>query len=249
MDSSEDLDVIDVRLGGYRFWYLGAGRWAPQVRGGDGPDDDPDNDDDSTGDADDEPKFTQADLDRFGTREKRQGRRAAVRDLMEKFGFKDVDEAEAFIRQAREGVRPKKKPRDSNDDDGERELTDRERKLRERESRAELRELHTELRAELLLAGAPKDRTKLSELVRMIDVEDLLADDYDEADIEDAVKDLRERWPALFESDDDTDDREASSPDTKPTSPGGRRRRPAPEDGLARGDRRFEDRHPTAKTA
>lgn len=253
LDTSEEFEAIDVRLGGHRFWYLGAGRWVPQVRGGDGddpdPDDDLDPDADPDADPDDGPKFTQADLDKALTREKRQGRRAAIRELMEKFGFKDVDEAEAFIKQARDGVKPPKKKADDGDaDDRERELTDRERELQDRESQAERRELHTELRAELLLAGAPKDRDKLSQLVRMVDVEDLLADGYDETDIEDAVADLKTNWPALFESD-DNDDPEPSTPDTTPAPSGGRRRRPAPGDGISRGEKRFEERHPTTKTA
>lgn len=239
------IDAIDIRLNGSRFWYLtGSGKLYPFISGGaestEPPDDSKnvESDDPDDDDADNIVKFTQADLDRVSAREKKQGKRGGIRELMERFGFATVEEAEAFITKMRD-VKPPKGKDDNTARD--REVEERERKAADREAAAARRELQADIRSELVSAGAPKDRDKLSQLSRMIDVDDL-GDDPDEDDIADAVAELKETWPKLFESEDEDEDRR--TPDTSTAPTGGRRKRTVKESVEDQVKRRFESRHP-----
>jgi hypothetical protein len=238
----DDL-VIDVRLGGHDYWYVGGGRWLPQISGGDGPSDPPEDGDDpgDNDEGDDDKKFTQADLDKHAAREKKQGKRAAVRELLEKFNFESVEEVEAFLKEAREKAKPAKRPkeREAGDKDVDDKSAD---KVKERERRVAAKELDADIRIELISAGAPRDRDKLATLSRMID-RDELGDDPDQDDIADAVEDLKKDWPALFESNDDGDDRSDLSPDSSAAPEGGRRRRPGKKSGFDKANDRFERNH------
>lgn len=190
---------------------------------------------------DDDKKFTQKDLDKYAAREKKQGRRSATRDLMQRLGFDTVEETEDFIKEARDKVKPSKRSKERNDDKPDDDKsTD---KAKERERKAAAKELDADIRMELISAGAPRDKTKLATLSRMIDREDL-GDDPDEDDIADAVEELKETWPKLFESeDDDGDDDDDRSPDASAASEGGRRKRPGKKTGWDRANDRFERNH------
>lgn len=240
--------AIDLRLGRHRYWYLkDLHRLVPQVRGAaDGAAAAAaDHDDDDA----DTKKFTQGDLERHAAKEKRQGRRAATRELMEKFGFDSVEDAEEFIEKARKAS---SKPSGKDDPDGGSDdgsdaaaaAADRESKAKGREEAAARKETEADVRIALIAAGAPTDKTKLAEMARMIDIET----GADEDTIDDAVEEYKQRWPQLFgsDADDDQDDDDDGAPDNAPASAGGKRRRPGKEDGFARADRRFESRHPKA---
>ena len=72
-------------------------------------------------------------------------------------------------------------------------------------------------------------------------------------EIADEVEDFKKRWPDFFKAsdadddDDDDDDDETDkekAPDNAPAPSKGKRKPPRREDGFAKADRRFEERHP-----
>lgn len=246
-----NVSAIDVRLGRHRFWYLTEdSRWLPQVRGGATGDPDPDDEDDDDLDEDgkpkvkpeDESKFTQKDLDKYATREHSRGKRAATKELMEKFGFKTAEEAEQFIKDARAKVETD----DGDATERQRKLDERERNLEEAEAKANAKAQAADIRSALIAAGAPADKDKLADLTAMVKVDE----DADEDDIADAVDALKKRWANLFKSTDDPDDEDDDddlAPDTGHTSGGGRRKRPSTDNAEARAKARVAERHGTPK--
>lgn len=193
------------------------GRWYPDICGGDGPEDD-EGDDETEGDegSDDKPPaktFTQKDLDRHATKQQREGKRKAIRELMERFDFASVEEAEAFIEAARE------KADKSGDDDIKRQkrLEDRERKAEEREREATRKANTADIVSFLVSEGL--SRAEARRAARLVEV-DLDSDELDDDDIADAVDELKETMPRLFGTVDEEDEEEKPrtrrTPDSTP---------------------------------
>jgi hypothetical protein len=226
-------------------WRIDAsGRWYPNIQGGDGDENDTD-DDDNTDDTDEKPKtFTQRDLDRIAAKEKREGRKAASRELMDKFGFDSLEDAERFFEEA--------KSRDTKaDDDAEKRLRkaeERERKAEDRYKLATRKGNEADVLASLIGEGMPK--AKAARAVRMVDL-DLATEDLTADEIDEAVFALKEEMPELFgeqpKAEDEKEWRPIGSPDS--TARGGQRRRPQSLTNAEKARVLLEQRHPEfAKT-
>ncbi|MFJ4887792.1 hypothetical protein [Streptomyces sp. NPDC088731] len=136
--------------------------------------------------------FTQAEMEAVAAKEKAQGQRAGARTALEEFasehGFSSVDDAKAFIAAARKAQDDALTEQEKR----ERELADREAKAEAREKAAEARERAANRRAVLVGLGATgDDLDDASALLRV-------ADDADEATLQDAADKLKTRRPELF---------------------------------------------------
>lgn len=206
-------------------WRVDAlGRWYPDIRGGDGPDDDDGDDDGDDADTGKPPEktYTQRDLNRIAKREKEQGRKAALQQVADDLGM-TVEEAKTFMEEA--NARSGKDTEDA---------SKAKTRAAEKEKKAaallvEAIEIRNSARvaAKLTAAGlAPKLAERLASTVDI----DLTDDDLDDDDIADAIDELREDTPALFPSTNGTadDDDEPGTPrPPKDSTPRGKRRPPA----------------------
>lgn len=132
--------------------------------------------------------ITQKQLNTMLAREKDQGGRAAVRSLVDKLGFSSGAELTEYVtvqRQAEQDQLTEAQRR-------EQELSAREKAAAAREAQALAREREATRRA--LLTGIGASGRDLDDAVALLRV----ADDADEATLQEAVEELRERRPELF---------------------------------------------------
>lgn len=203
---SKDFDI--VKLGTHRYWLLPDGNIRPVISGGadgaeDRDDDDDDDDTDDEGDNDEGQSnrkggktFTQRQVNAVATREKREGKKAGRRELLEELGFESVDELRESIQKQKEGK--------AKDDD---ELSKERKKLEKEKSDAEklrseaAKDRHdARVERRLLSAGVPLK--KLEKVARLVDVE--IGVEADE--IDDAIDSIKEDFPELFGSNSDSED-------------------------------------------
>jgi hypothetical protein len=193
---------------------LVAGTWLPfSISGGadddgddgdDGDDDDDVDDDASTGDgAGGERTFNQKSVKRIAAKNKREGKRAGQRELLEKLGLESADDLQALVEDAR-----KRRESETSDLDkfkAEAEAEREARKKAEKELLATKRERTIE--REVRKAGVP-DKV-VDKVTRLLDLDELDGD-ADIDDVRDAVKaaiaDLKKDVPALFGESDSGDD-------------------------------------------
>lgn len=215
------------------------GRWYPDICGA--ATDEGDNDNDTDDDNEDSPKtFTQADLDRLATKQKREGKRAAHRELMERLGFDSIEETEKFIQEAKDRA-------DSTDQDADKRLKkieDRERKAEERIQQATRKANEADVMSALIAEGL--DRKEARRAARLVEL-DLDSEDLDEDEILAAVDELREEMPRLFAQTDETETektKERPPRGTPDSTPRGRApKRPEGATMKERGRSRLQDRH------
>lgn len=141
-------------------------------------------------------KFSQSDMDRVATREKKEGQGAAMREVAERFGC-SVDDAEKIVKDFRANEEKRK-------DDvtkATEAAAERERKAEQREADAVARERRASVREQL--DDVPtKNRDRAVKLV----LGELESSDYTDDEIKAAVKTLRDDMPALFDAHEETDD-------------------------------------------
>ncbi|MDX3232879.1 DUF4355 domain-containing protein [Streptomyces sp. ME19-01-6] len=159
--------------------------------------------------------FTQDEVASMAAKEKAQGERAGARRALEEFaaehGFTNVDDAKAFIEEARKA----REAQMSEQEKREQGLAKREQELAAREAAAIARERNANRRAVLVGLGATGD--DLEDAAALLRV----ADDADDATVQEAAAKLKERRPELFGV------TSAAPPTSPPPAPGG-----APAGGL-----------------
>ena len=155
--------------------------------GDNGDGDDHDDDDDGEDEGNKEPKtFTQEEVNRIMSKEKKDGRRAGKAKLLEDLGVSSLEEA-----------RSKMSSPAKSKDDGEGKPTESDTSEQEKRAmQAERKQMKIVGRAErsLIRAGAPDDDRTLAGLVVMLDLDS----DSDADDITTAVEELKDSNPALF---------------------------------------------------
>ncbi|WP_328769398.1 hypothetical protein [Streptomyces sp. NBC_00286] len=139
----------------------------------------------------------QDELSRRFAREKDQGRRAGVRDLLGQLGFESAKALTEYVesqRQAEQQQKAAEQARLSEVERREQAAAERERQAQERESAATAREREAARRAVLVGLGATG--TELEDAVVLLARE--LEPDADNATLTQAAEDLKQRRPELF---------------------------------------------------
>lgn len=158
--------------------------------------------------------FTQAEVEALAAREKDQGKRAGARAALEDFakehGFTTVDDAKAFIEQARQA----KQAQMTEVERREQAAAELERQASEKIAQAEARERAAARRSVLVGLGATGD--DLEDAAALLRVED----DADETAVAEAATKLKARRPELFGTPRPADGTQAPAP-TAPPAPGG----------------------------
>ncbi|MEW1754081.1 hypothetical protein [Streptomyces angustmyceticus] len=154
--------------------------------------------------------FTQDEVAALAAKEKSQGERAGARKALEDFaaanGFKNADDAKAFIEAARQAQQDAL----SEEEKRRAELERREAELAARESAAIARERNVNRRDVLAGLGATGD--DLDDAAALLRVED----DADDTAVQEAAAKLKERRPELFGV-----RPAAAAPSSLPPAPGG----------------------------
>lgn len=136
--------------------------------------------------------FTQEEVASLAAKEKAQGERAGARKALEEFatehGFSNVDDAKAFIEEARQA----RQAQLSEQEKREQTLAKREQELATREAAAVARERSANRRAVLVGLGATGD--DLDDAAALLRVDD----DADDDALREAAAKLKERRPELF---------------------------------------------------
>lgn len=136
--------------------------------------------------------FTQDEVTSLAAKEKAQGERAGARAALEKFaadhGFSTVDDAKAFIEEARKA----REAQLSEQEKREQALARREQELAAREAAAVARERTANRRAVLVGLGATGDDLEDAAALLRVD------DDADDEAVQEAAAKLKERRPELF---------------------------------------------------
>ncbi|MFD8516590.1 hypothetical protein ACFV27_37300 [Streptomyces antimycoticus] len=153
--------------------------------------------------------FSQDEVAALAAKEKAQGERAGARAALEKFaadnGFSNVDDAKAFIEEARKA----REAQLSEQEKREQALAKREQEIADREAAAVARERNASRRAVLVGLGATGD--DLEDAAALLRV----ADDADDDAVQEAATALKERRPELFGV------APATAPGGPPPAPGG----------------------------
>lgn len=189
---------------------------------GDDQDDDQDDDDDqdgddADGDDDDDEVFTQEDVNKIASREKKEGRTAERKRIFKELGVSNIDEAKRKVAGSTK-AKPKGKGKDADEDTDD---TSEQDTQAEREQNRKLGKVERAL----LRAGIADDDPKaLKGALAMIDIDDLIDDD----DITTAVDELKEERPGLFEEADGTTARKKKTVVRSDAGRGKRRRKTAP---------------------
>ncbi|MGY0065228.1 hypothetical protein ACWY4P_53910 (plasmid) [Streptomyces sp. LZ34] len=147
--------------------------------------------------------FTQEEVASLAAKEKAQGERAGARKALEEFaaehGFTNVDDAKAFIEEARKA----REAQLSEQEKREQALAKREQELATREAAAVARERSANRRAVLVGLGATGDDLEDAAALLRVD------SDADDDTVREAATALKQRRPELF----------GATPATPPTSP------------------------------
>lgn len=274
---TEELEIPIVDHGGHPHWVWPDGTLRPVVGGGaDGADDDDEDDlDDEDEDEDDDDDdrrsrgkkgkpnkgaiFTQRQMNAIATREKRDGRKAGRNEVLQELGFSSLEEAKAALagKKASSGNN-KEDDTDDADSKAAQEALKAKREAEEAKAEAARIKFESKLERKLLAAGAKPG--KVERMVALLGLEVDASDD----EIEEAIDDLADELPALFDSsdysDDDEDDEDQGQPrgrrqrgtDTPPrkrklpdsTTGGERRRKGKQAPAKERARARLAQRHP-----
>jgi len=209
--------LVGLEFDGRRWMHRWSdGTMLPLIRGGEGPDPDPkdppkpDPKPDPTNDPKDK-TFSQDDVTRIATREKEEGRRSALKDLMEQLGITDVEEAKTLLANARAAEEAKKT-------EAEKQAAEMQKATKAAEKAAadaQRERLTARIERHLVRAGiSVEDDAKLTRLTRLVDVDN----DADDDKVKDAVEQLKKDMPEVF-----GETKPGNKPDPKPprSSPGG----------------------------
>lgn len=184
-----------------------------------------------SGDSEDgeEKTFTQAEVNRIMSKEKKAGRRSGQRKVLDELGVDSIEEAKQLL--TKESDSGDTGSGNSSEDSDK---LDKERKRLERE-RVETKKdrLKVSIERKLIRAGVQEDL--LDRAVRMIDLDDL--GDGEDDEIVSAIEDLKDDIPTLFEDKRSKDSKPGSHPGGKPRSKG----KSSPRD---RAMARLQERHP-----
>ncbi len=199
IDQDEFFEL--VRDGKTAFWKgFGSmeGTIAPYIAGGSGDeddlDDDEDDDDDEEDDAEEE-TFTQADVNRIASREKKQARRGLLKDL----GVDTLEDLKAIVQKHKDSQDETLSETDKARKQAE---ADREAAAKDRKELAQEKQM-TKVERALIRAGI--DDGKLTRALRGVDLPSD-PEDFDEDFIKDLVKDLKADEPGWFDTEDEEDD-------------------------------------------
>jgi hypothetical protein len=215
------------------------GRWYPNIQGGEGPEDEGTDDGADDEEGPQKPKtFTQKDLDRHSSIQKREGKKQANKELMEKFDFESIDQLEEFIKSARE----RSEKSDDDSDKRLKRLEERERKADEKVKEATRKANQADVVAHLVSEGL--SRSEARRAARLVEL-DLNLDDLEDDDIVAAIDELKAEMPRLFatveEDDEEKDPPRRRTPDSTPR--GQKPKKTVGADMQERGNARLLARH------
>lgn len=203
-----------IRRQGQLGW-LSDGQFYPieGISGGADDGDDSEDDDGDGGGSTGSGGLSQDEVQRIAAKEKREGKRSGQRELLEALGFDSLDDAKAAVERAREAD-------DAARDEQTRareEAAEAKRKADAATQTASMARHEVAVIKGLLKAGS--DPETVDDLVPMVKAE--VGADADE--IQDAISSLKEKFPALFESnasasedDDSGEDTGGGTPDSNP---------------------------------
>jgi len=151
------------------------------------------NDDPKDGETDPKEKtFSQDEVSRIGTREKREGKSAGQREILETLGVKDVDEAKEILEAHR-----KREQESLSEAEKARREAEKEKEEATKERVAARQERH-ESRIERFLISAGVDVKASGKAVKLVDLE--VTDGLEDEDYQAAVEALKKDMPTLFSS-------------------------------------------------
>lgn len=141
-----------------------------------------------------EPKtFTQEEVTAIATREKSEGRAAAIKQLMTDLGITDVEEAKALLAAAKEAEQAKKTEAEK----AAEAAAKAEKDAKKATAEAAMERLTARIERKLISNGVPfEDEKKLTRLRDMIKLEP----DADDDAVKAAVDDLKKEMPELFQA-------------------------------------------------
>lgn len=206
--------------------------------------DEEDEDEDDDEEEEEERTFSQTEVNRIMSREKKSGRRSGQRKVLEELGVSSISEAKEKLAATKTGK--KNKEEDEEDDSASNEeLLKAQRERDEAKREAEQTKLEAKVERKLLAADA--DPKRVEKALRLIDLSEIEDDD----DIEDAIEDLRDELPEFFLEDDDDDDEEDGVKRSKsrrrksppPSNPGGAPRKKRQPTASDRAAQRLKERH------
>lgn len=147
----------------------------------------PETDPEAPGEKKAERTFTQEEVNRYNTKAKRDGEKAATQKLADELGM-SVEEAKALISATKERQEAEQTALEKAENAAKQREADAEAKAKA----AELKEHNLNVKAALLEAGVPKG--KLAKATRLLDAEVGAS----EEDIAAEVESLKEDWPEVF---------------------------------------------------
>ena len=222
-----------VRVGSV--WVWPNGLELPVISGG--SDDDEDDDDESASGK----KFTQSEVNRIMSKEKKDGRRAGRRELLVELGLEDEVELREIITAHQED----KSKNQSELDRLRAELESEKKKREDAESKASLASLDSRVIDSLMDMGMTRAAAKKAR--KLIDA----TTDMEDGDISELIQELKTDMPSLFQSasssEEDGKDSEAAKPEGKvPSSDPGRtppKPKPGAQDPAQQARERLMERH------
>lgn len=227
LTTDRDTRIPERKLlaGGHEVWLWEDGTCLPVIRGGDG--DDPDeNDDENEEDEDDDKspkpnsagKFTQDDLKRVGSKEKKAGKVAGRREVLKELGVETEEELKDIVTKHRTAQDSAKSEAEKQRDQAtkDRSEADKERAEARREKNV------TKCERALLRADCPDDQ--IGRVTKLLEID--LNDDLEMDDIKDAVTELKKEMPQLFVVKESGEEDEESDSKKQPSSDPGKRRKP-----------------------
>lgn len=197
-----------------------------------------DEDDDEEAPKKSSKKFSQAQLNRFLSREKSEGKKSGKKEVLEALGVKDLEEAQSLLKR----VRDKEAESQS---EAER-AAEKARKDAEEADKAkkEAKLERVEARIERQLMKAKVKEGKEGKVAKLLDIdrdEDPSADD-----IKDAIETLQEDFPELFTSEDEEGEEKEPKAPNRPSrrgDPGRPPRKQPQKDASGKARSRLEERH------
>jgi len=180
-------------------------------------------------------QFTQDDLTRVGTKERRQGKAAGQRELLESLGVDSTEDLEAIIAD-----------RKAQDEAEKGELTKAQEGAAKATAQAaaatrEAEEARHEANVMMALLRAGSDANNVTDLIPMVKAEV----GADTEDLDEAVTALKGKFPALFESSGGTDDDDGDTGGNPDSDTGkGPRKKTEGKSAQDRARERLMQRHP-----
>lgn len=158
-----------------------------------------DDDDDDDEDDDDKPKsktYSQEQVNQIASKEKKDGKRAAVRELLEELGLEKIEDLKAIVTKHADAEEA-----DKTETQKEKERAAREASAAEDAKKEAARDRRlAKLERMLSRQGVPDD--KIDRAVKNLEVDQ--DEDLDDDEIKEAIETLKGELPTLFEESDDT---------------------------------------------